>query len=96
MKIFDRERLDRFAKKHADARKWMENWLSAVESARWLAPHDIRRGYASASFIGEGVVIFNVKGNACRLEVSVAYRTGTVAIEWLGTHADHDERNRRR
>lgn len=96
MKIFDRERLDRFASKHADARKWVENWLSAVESARWLSSHDIRRSYASASFIGEGVVIFNVKGNAYRLEVSVAYRTGIVAIEWIGTHADYDERDRRR
>jgi mRNA interferase HigB len=41
-------------------------------------------------------VVFNVKGNAYRLEVMVAYRTGSVAIEWIGTHAQYDERNKRR
>lgn len=96
MKLFDRERLEQFCRKHADARKWIGNWLSDVETARWLSPHDIRGHYASASFLGEGMVVFNVKGNAYRLEVSVACRTGTVAIEWIGTHAQYDERNRRR
>jgi len=41
-------------------------------------------------------VIFNVKGNAYRLEVTVAYRTGVVVIDGIGTHREHDERNKRR
>ena len=81
MKILDRERLERFSRKHADARRWIENWLADVESAVWSTPQDIRRRYASASFLPEGVVIFNVKGNAYRLEVTVAYRTGVVVID---------------
>ncbi len=96
MKILDRERLEKFCRKHADARNWIENWLADVESAAWATPQDIRQRYASASFLAGGVVIFNVKGNAYRLEVSVAYRTGTVAVEWAGTHAEYDERNRKR
>ena len=96
MKILDRERLDRFCRKHADARGWVENWLADVESAQWRTPRDIRERYSAASFLPDGVVIFNLKGNAYRLEVSVAYRTGVVAIEWVGTHAEYDERNKRR
>ena len=96
MKILDRERLERFCRKHTDARAWIENWLADVESAVCAAPQDIRRRYASASFLPEGVVIFNVKGNAYRLEVTVAYRTGVVAIDWIGTHREYDERNKRR
>ena len=96
MKILDRERLEQFCRKHADARKWIDNWLGDVETARWLGPQDISDRYAAASFLAEGVVIFNVRGNAYRLEVSVAYRTGTVAVEWAGTHAQYDERNRKR
>jgi mRNA interferase HigB len=80
--------------------KWelraIENWLADVESAVWTTPQDIRRRYASASFLPQGVVVFNVKGNAYRLEVSVAYRTGVVVIEWIGTHREYDERNKRR
>ena len=96
MKIIDRERLEQFCRNHTDARKWIENWLSDVESAGWPGPQDIRGRYASASFLANGVVIFNVKGNTYRLEVIVAYRTGTVAIEWAGTHAQYDERNSKR
>ena len=47
-------------------------------------------------FLSGGVVIFNVKGNAYRLEVTVAYRTGVVVIDWIGTHREYDERNERR
>jgi len=96
MKILDRERLEKFCRKHADARHWIENWLADVESAAWATPQDIRQRYASASFLAGGVVIFNVKGNAYRVEVSVAYRAATLAVEWAGTHAEHDERNRKR
>lgn len=83
MKILNREALERFCRKHADARNWIENWIADVESATWQTPHDVRK-------------IFNVKGNAYRLEVSVAYRTGTVVVEWAGTHSEYDERNRKR
>jgi mRNA interferase HigB len=62
----------------------------------WTKPQDIRDQYASASFLPESVVIFNVKGTAYRLEVAVAYRTGTVSIRWLGSHREYDERNRKR
>lgn len=96
MKILDRGRLEDFCRRHADARHWIENWLADVAAADWRTPHDIRGRYASTSFPGAGRVIFNVKGNAYRLETTVAYATRTVAIEWVGTHAEYDERNRRR
>ena len=81
MKVLDRERLEQFCNEHADARRWIENWLADVESAAWDSPHDIRERYATASFLAGGVVIFNVKGNTYRLEVSVAYRAGVVAVK---------------
>jgi mRNA interferase HigB len=96
MRIAGRERLERFCEKHADARAWIERWLADVELAAWTQPRDIRSQYASASLLADNVVIFNVKGNAYRLEVAVAYRTGVVSIVWAGTHREYDERNRRR
>ena len=96
MRILDRGRLQDFCGKHADARNWIENWLADVAAAEWRTPQDIRNRYASASFLPGGLVVFNVKGNAYRLEALVAYRTRTVAIEWVGTHAEYDARNRRR
>jgi len=96
MRIAGRERLERFCEKHADARAWIERWLADVELAAWTQPRDIRSRYASASLLADNVVIFNVKGNAYRLEVAIAYRTGIVSIIWAGTHREYDQRNRRR
>jgi mRNA interferase HigB len=70
--------------------------LAEIESAAWASPHDVRKRYATASFLKGGLVIFNVKGNAYRLEVSVAYRAGVVAVNWIATHTEYDERNKRR
>lgn len=96
MRVAGRERLELFCRKHADARAWIERWLADVERAVWAKPQHIRDQYASASFLAESVVVFNVKGNAYRLEVAVAYRTGTLSIRWAGSHREYDERNRKR
>jgi mRNA interferase HigB len=56
----------------------------------------MKNRYAAASFLAGNIVIFNIKGNDYRLEVTVAYRTGIVVVDWIGTHAEYDARNRRR
>ena len=96
MRVVGRDRLQAFGEKHADARKWIENWLADVELSSWATPHDVKQRHASASFLGDNTVIFNVKGNDYRLETKIAYRTGIVVVQWIGTHAEYDKRNRRR
>jgi mRNA interferase HigB len=96
MKITGRGVLAAFTQEHADTRRWIENWLAESEGATWKTPQDIKDHYASASFLPGGRVIFNVKGNEYRLEVIVAFKTGVVVVEWAGTHAEYDQRNRRR
>lgn len=96
MRIVGRGKLDAFCAKHADARRWIENWLADVEAARWAAPQEIKDRYSSVSFLADNLVIFNVKGNDYRLEVTVAYRTAVVVIQWIGTRAEYDARNRSR
>ena len=94
MRLVGRDKLDKFSRAHADARAWIGNWIVDVEGAQWRTPQGIRRSYASASFLPENVVIFNVKGNRYRLEVQVAYKTAVVVVRWIGTHAGYTERMR--
>lgn len=96
MKLVGRNRLDEFCATHPDVRSWIDNWLEDVEAAAWTTPHDLKSRYPSASFLGGGVAIFNVRGNAYRLEVTVAYKTGIAVVLWIGTHAEYDERNKKR
>ena len=92
MVIVGRDKLDEFCGAHADARPWITNWIADVEARHWQRPQDIKDGYASASFLSDNVVIFNVKGNHYRLEVQVAYKTGIVVVRWVGTHAEYTKR----
>jgi mRNA interferase HigB len=96
MKVVGRNRLHAFCEKHADARKWVENWLSEVEVSLWATSNDVKQRYASASFLSGNKVIFNVKGNDYRMETTVAYKTAVVIVRWIGPHAEYDKRNRRR
>ena len=92
MLIVGRQKLHDFVGAHADARSWIENWIADTEQARWRTPQDIRNVYASASFPGDNVVIFNVKGNHYRLEVQLSYNTHVVIVRWAGTHAEYTKR----
>lgn len=96
MKLVGRNRLDEFCVQYPDARAWIENWIADVEAATWTTPHHLKARYPSASLLGGGVTIFNVKGNDYRLETTIAYRTGTIVVNWTGTHAEYDKRNKRR
>lgn len=96
MKIAGRNLLDDFCAKHADARPWIENWLADAEAAKWATPQDIKNRYSSASFLDNNTVVFNVKGNRYRLEVTCAYQVRVVFVKWVGTHSDYDSRNSRR
>jgi mRNA interferase HigB len=94
MLIVGREKLDDFTGEHADARPWIANWVADTKLARWTTSQDIKDNYASASFLADNVVIFNVKGNRYRMEVKVLYGDGTVLIRQIRTHAEYSKRKK--
>ncbi|MCS5707785.1 type II toxin-antitoxin system HigB family toxin [Candidatus Berkiella cookevillensis] len=91
MNIAGKNLLDEFKKKHADASKWIDNWVADVEGSTWKTPQDIKDKYRSVDFLSNNKVIFDVKGNRYRLEVVVAYNTGSVLVKRIGTHAEYDK-----
>lgn len=96
MRIVGRNVLEELCRKHPDTRRWVENWLADAGSAEWASPGELKRSYANASFLAGNVVIFNVKGNAYRMETIVSYGFGVIAVTWAGTHASYDARNWKR
>ena len=99
MRIIARSTLRRFAeslagrKDQAAVRHALEAWFHEVKRARWQQSSDIKRSYATASIVTADRVVFNIKGNAYRLVVSVDYEKGIVWIEWLGDHKAYDRIN---
>jgi mRNA interferase HigB len=58
----------------------LDAWFAEVKKARWRNTADIKRMYATASIVNVERVVFNVKGNAYRLVVSVDFEK---CIVWI-------------
>ena len=93
MKLLKRDVLDEFKRKHAEVCSQVDTWICEVEEAQWQSTHDIKRKYASASFLGGYQVVFNFKGNKFRLLVKVNYKSQIVFVEKYGTHAEYSRWN---
>ena len=61
-----------------------------VYRATWRTPDEIKRDFASASFLANNRVVINTRGNNYRLVVLVLYRPGYLYIRFIGTHAEYD------
>ncbi len=93
MKVLGRDKLIKFSKKHANAKGALDAWYDEVDKACWQNSHDIKARYASADFLANNRVIFDIKGNHYRLVVKVRYQNEMVVIEWIGTHAEYDKKD---
>jgi len=95
MRVIAKKTLQKFwmQKRYADAKGPLEAWHDEACAASWKKPQDIKNLYASASFIGNNRVIFNIGGNKYRLVVEVQYLAGIVWVKFVGTHAQYDKIN---
>jgi mRNA interferase HigB len=90
VRVISVKRLREFWEKHTNAEEALKAWYKEAKAADWKAPSDIKDRFASASFLPNSRVVFNVKGNHYRLVAVVRYEFGLVYIRFVGTHAEYD------
>ena len=90
MRIIARKHLINFWRIHPDAEQPLKAWYDEVTHHTWKKPQDIKNQYRSASFIAHNRVVFNIKRDAYRLVVAVAYSFGAVYVKFIGSHAAYD------
>jgi mRNA interferase HigB len=88
--VIAKKHLVEFWVRHPDAETSLKAWFDEASNASWRSPQDIKDQYAHASFVANNRVVFNIKGNAHRLIVAVAYKFGAVYIKFVGTHKVYD------
>ncbi len=94
MNLLNTTKIERAMKKHADARGRLQSWCLEMEQGTWRTPAELKRHYsASASFLGKGVAVFDIKGNSYRLVVRINYQKCNVSVRWFGTHPEYDKIN---
>jgi mRNA interferase HigB len=68
----------------------LDNWYRQVNRAVWVSSANVKTTFATASIVSADRLVFNIKGNSCRLIAAVDYEKALVWIIWIGTHRDYD------
>ena len=93
MNVISKRTLIKFYEQYAQAKTPLEVWHTDTRKAQWNSPVDIKKTYASASFIADNRVVFNIKGNDFRLIVHIDYKRKIVRVKFIGTHSQYDKIN---
>jgi mRNA interferase HigB len=91
MRVISKSALNRFIASHPDSENALLTWYSFVSAARWNTPTDLRNDYATASFLPDHRVVFNIRGNNYRLVTMVFFEAQRVYIRFVGTHEAYDD-----
>jgi len=68
----------------------LQKWAAEVKEADWSAFSDVKNHFSSADYVGNGRVVFNIKGNQLRIVALMIYRVRTVFIRFVGSHSEYD------
>ena len=93
MRIIYIERVDDFARKHANARKSLAAWKSATLTAEWKTKQQILNDFPRAKIISSDRARFEITHNIYRLIVQIFYEMQSVEIRFIGTHSEYDRIN---
>jgi mRNA interferase HigB len=91
MNVISKRTLLEFYTKYPQAKIPLEVWHMDTRKAEWKTPDDIKKNYASASFLKDNRVVFNIKGNDYRLVVHIDYPRKIVRVKFIGTHSEYDK-----
>lgn len=91
MRIIALGTLRDFWNRHTDAREPLSAWYAIAARSQWRSPADVKRAYRNASFLPGNRVVFNIKGNDCRLVVAMHYNRQITFVRFVGTHRRYDQ-----
>ncbi len=76
---------------YADSEISLRAWYHDAKSSVWKNSNELKKQYKNASIIGDGRVVFNIKGNDYRLVVAIDYEFQVIFIRFIGTHKQYDK-----
>jgi mRNA interferase HigB len=88
--VISRKALKVAVTRHADLETPLDTWYRSAKKAQWKSLADVRQTYSHADQVGK-YTVFNIKGNAYRLIVTINYQTGRIFIRDVLTHAEYNK-----
>ena len=81
MIITNKDILDKYSRKNVIVRNPVEKWIADITAAQWTSINDLRTSFPSADYVGNGRIVFNIKGNDYRLIVIVLFVINVVEFK---------------
>jgi len=78
---------------YSDSEVSLRAWYHDAKAAEWKNSNELKKQYKNASILGNGRVVFNIKGNDYRLVVAIDYEFQAIFIRFIGTHKHYDSIN---
>ena len=76
---------------YADSENSLRSSYHEAKNADWNNVNELKEQYKNASIVGDGKVVFNIKGNTYRLVVWIDYEYKVIFIRFIGTHKQYDK-----
>ncbi len=78
---------------YANSEVSLRAWYHDAKTSEWKNSNELKKQFKHASIVGDGRVVFNIKGNAYRLVVAIDYEFQVIFIRFIGTHKQYDKIN---
>lgn len=91
MRVISKKKIVLFYSEQEDARTALEEWYEKAENAEWECFAHVKGTFRTADYVGNGRIVFNIKGNRYRLVALVLFKAKTVYVRFVGTHEDYDK-----
>jgi mRNA interferase HigB len=89
MNVISFRRIREFTLAHRDAGSALNAWYTTVKKSRWHNLAELKQVYPTADLVAR-YTVFNIKGNKYRVITRIVYRSQTVFIIAVMTHAEYD------
>lgn len=91
MVIISHKAIREFAVENQQLLNALERWYSITRQADWKGFNEMREDFNSVDSVGNGLFVFNIKGNDYRMIVRIIFNARTVFIRFIGTHGQYDK-----
>lgn len=76
---------------YTDSETSLKAWYHDAKVADWNSSNELKQQYKNASVVGDGRVVFNIKGGDYRLVVAIDYEFQVMFIRFIGTHKQYNK-----
>lgn len=76
---------------YIDSETSLRAWYHDAKVAEWKSSNELKQQYKNASVVGDGRVVFNIKGGDYRLVVAIDYEFQVMFIRFIGTHKQYNK-----